>query len=104
MTISACQMMTLPKSAPTILRAITRWQHIWDQVTSKADAKSLRRAGMARHANENCDLMRTIIQAGLTGATHPYFQTIGHDSLQELHGFISQAGAAGSAVFMTRSL
>lgn len=88
---------TLECSGACLLRAITRWHELWDQITSTIDNKTLLRTGLVRHAGENCTLARTVIQARLAGVDHPYFQSIGHDTTQALFSFLAQVPVLASS-------
>lgn len=82
--------MTLPICAPQIRQAITRWQKLWAHATAGIDEAQLNKVGMARHAPEMCNLVHALIDASLTGSTHPYFQKVGHESLEELYSFVKE--------------
>lgn len=83
-------MSLLPSSAPAILRALARWQELWDQITKTMDTEALTKAGMAAYGSEMCVLQRKIIEARLGGSSHPYFQGVGHESLTELYSLVLQ--------------
>lgn len=82
--------MTLPICAPQIRQATTRWRKLWAHATAGIDEAQLNKVGMARHAPEMCNLVHALIDASLAGSTHPYFQKVGHDSLEELYSFVKE--------------
>lgn len=82
-------MSTLPLVSPSILRAISRWQALWEAVTSKVDQDCFQVTGMSRQCSEFCYLLQKIIQVSLSGSKlPPYLERVGHDSLAELYNFI----------------
>ncbi|KND89067.1 Transcriptional regulator MET32 [Tolypocladium ophioglossoides CBS 100239] len=87
--VSAHLMSTLPAVSPSILRAISRWQQLWEAVSEKAGQDCLQMTGMSRHCKEICYLIQKIVQVSSSGRKlPPYLDRIGHDSLAELYNFI----------------
>lgn len=84
----------MAKWAPTLLRALERWESLFAEAMAQVDEKTARKAGAARHAPETCILLRLIIVVFLKAPNHAYFQKIGHDSMQELYDIAKAAGEA----------
>lgn len=85
-------MSLLPTSAPAILRAIDRWEELWQAAAGRMDPDRLRMSGFVRHSGEMCWLARKLVEFCLSGRdrTSPYFQRTGHDSPDELHGLLRE--------------
>ncbi|KLU90765.1 hypothetical protein MAPG_10616 [Magnaporthiopsis poae ATCC 64411] len=82
----------LPASAPVIVRAISRWQALWDRAARGLTPEELSRRGLVRHSGELCWLAKKMLAVLVSGAADAedsgYFQGVAHDSLEELHGFL----------------
>lgn len=80
----------LPASEPVIVRAVARWQRLWDRAARGLTAEELSRRGLVRHSGELCWLAKKMLAALVSGAAEDsgYFQGVAHDSLEELHGFL----------------
>jgi hypothetical protein len=72
-----------------LLRAIDRWNDLWDAVAGKLDSASLQRSGMARHSNDINALVRKVVEVAMSDGEQPAFlKSVGHESLRELYDFI----------------
>ncbi|KAK2001059.1 hypothetical protein LX36DRAFT_571038 [Colletotrichum falcatum] len=91
MTLSANLMGILPASAHALLRAISRWESIWESLRGRMSPAAFEKCGIIRHNSELCWAARKIIQVAISGdKSSPYMQKVGHDSLVQLHEFVRQ--------------
>ncbi|KAL8383706.1 hypothetical protein RB595_010758 [Gaeumannomyces hyphopodioides] len=80
----------LPASAPVIVRAVSRWEALWDRAARGFTPEELSRRGLVRHSGELCWLAKKMLAVLVSGAAEDsgYFQGVAHDSLEELHAFL----------------
>jgi hypothetical protein len=79
----------MPTSAPGILRAISRWQELWEAVAAQVDDDSFQMTAMARYCGEFCCLVKKIVEVSASGEKlPPYLKATAHDSVAEIHSFI----------------
>lgn len=87
-TITADIMSMMPFTAPALLRALARWQELWNDLTRELDTAALMKTGMSRHSNEMCHLTRKVVAASINKSKHPFFQKVGHKTVTELYSFL----------------
>ncbi|OAA79149.1 Fungal transcriptional regulatory protein [Akanthomyces lecanii RCEF 1005] len=87
-TITADIMSIMPFTAPALLRALARWQVLWNNLMRELDTAALMKTGMSRHSNEMCHLTRKIVEASINKSKHPFFQKVGHKTVTELYSFL----------------
>ncbi|OHF01917.1 hypothetical protein CORC01_02795 [Colletotrichum orchidophilum] len=91
MVASATLMGVLPACAPALLRAISRWEVMWDTIRGRIDPAAFERVGTIRHNSELCWIARKLIHVAISGdKSSAYMQNVGHDSLVQLHEFVRQ--------------
>ncbi|KAK1564230.1 uncharacterized protein LY79DRAFT_530321 [Colletotrichum navitas] len=91
LSLSANLMGTLPSSAHTLLRAISRWETLWESFRGDMNPAALEKCGIIRYNSELCWAARKIIQVAISGdKSSAYMQKVGHDSLLQLHEFVRQ--------------
>ncbi|GKT58072.1 transcription factor [Colletotrichum tofieldiae] len=91
MLLSANLMGVLPASAHSILRAVSRWEAMWESIRGRIDPEAFEKLGMVRYNSELCWAARKIIQVAISGdKSSAYMQKVGHDSLVQLHEFVRQ--------------
>ncbi|GJC87699.1 hypothetical protein ColLi_10537 [Colletotrichum liriopes] len=91
MLLSANLMGVLPASAHSILRAVSRWEAMWESIRARIDPAAFEKLGMVRYNSELCWAARKIIQVAISGdKSSAYMQKVGHDSLVQLHEFVRQ--------------
>ncbi|OHW98341.1 transcription factor, partial [Colletotrichum incanum] len=91
MLLSANLMGVLPASAHSILRAVSRWEAMWESIRGRIDPAAFEKIGMVRYNSELCWAARKIIQVAISGdRSSAYMQKVGHDSLVQLHEFVRQ--------------
>ncbi|KAK2060630.1 hypothetical protein LY76DRAFT_614917 [Colletotrichum caudatum] len=91
MALSANLMGTLPASSHAILRAVSRWECMWESFRSRVSPATLEKRGIIRHNSKLCWAARKIIQVAISGdKSSAYMQKVGHDSIAQLHDFLRQ--------------
>ncbi|KAK1980204.1 hypothetical protein LZ30DRAFT_724011 [Colletotrichum cereale] len=89
--LSANLMGILPASAHALLRAVSRWETMWESIRGRMDPATFEKCGMIRHNSELCWATRKITQVAISGdKSSAYMQKVGHDSLVQLHEFVRQ--------------
>lgn len=88
LSVSTCQMVDFDLAAPKLLRAITRWQQLWNYVTVPLDNNTLLKANLTRHARDYSVLARALLDARIQGLQHPFFDSVGHLTLRALYSFL----------------
>ncbi|PNY28458.1 Transcriptional regulator MET32 [Tolypocladium capitatum] len=87
--VSAQLTSMLPFVSSSLLRALSRWQQLWEAVTAKVDQDYLQITGMSRHCGEFCCLSQKVIKVSVSGRKlPPYLDRVGHDTVAELYNFI----------------
>ncbi|UNI16347.1 hypothetical protein JDV02_002784 [Purpureocillium takamizusanense] len=87
--ISAHLMSMMPVTSSTILRAISRWQGLWEGGTTRADEDRVEMTAMARHCSEFGCLVQKIVEASVSGRKlPPYLEKVAHDSVDELYNLV----------------
>ncbi|KAJ6441614.1 fungal transcriptional regulatory protein [Purpureocillium lavendulum] len=90
--ISAHLMSMMPATAPSITRAISRWQELWEGQTTRADEDHVEMTAMARHCSEFGCLLQKVVDASVSGQKlPPYLDKVAHDSVDELYNLILEA-------------
>ncbi|SPO01552.1 uncharacterized protein DNG_04225 [Cephalotrichum gorgonifer] len=85
---------TLPPLAPKALRAISRWQGLWDIAVATADKEDPVVSVMTKHGTEMCWLARKLVEVSVEGKEDAaYFQGVAHKSLVEVHGLVRDLGS-----------
>lgn len=79
-----------PFSSPATLRAISRWEELWDVLAERADEERLRMTAVARHCREFGCLVRKVIETAASGneVLPPFLDRVAHDSVDELYNMI----------------
>ncbi|TDZ19543.1 Transcriptional regulator MET32 [Colletotrichum orbiculare MAFF 240422] len=91
MVLSSNLMGVLPSCQHSILRAVSRWESMWEAVRGRMDPAVLEKSGMVRYNTELGWAARQIIKVAISGdRSSAYMQKVGHDSLVELHEFVRQ--------------
>ncbi|WQF79139.1 Putative zn(2)Cys(6) fungal-type DNA-binding domain, Zinc finger C2H2-type [Colletotrichum destructivum] len=91
MVLSANLMGILPTSAQALLRAVSRWETMWETIRGRMDPAAFEKIGMIRFNSELCWAARKIVQVAISGdKSSAYMQKVGHDSLVQLHEFVRQ--------------
>ncbi|KAL8364812.1 hypothetical protein RB595_003879 [Gaeumannomyces hyphopodioides] len=80
----------LPASAPVIVRAVSRWEVLWDRAARGFTPEKLSRRRLVRHSGELYWLAKKMLAVLVSGAAEDsgYFQGVPRDSLEELHAFL----------------
>ncbi|KAL3963606.1 hypothetical protein ACCO45_000610 [Purpureocillium lilacinum] len=87
--ISAHLMSMMPVTSSAILRAISRWQELWEGQTARADEDRVEMTAMARHCSEFGCLVQKVVEASVSGRKPPpYLDNVAHDSVDELYNLI----------------
>lgn len=91
MLASANLMGVLPACAPALLRAVSRWEVMWDTIRGRMEPAAFEKAGMIRYNSELCWIARKLVHVSISGdRSSAYMQKVGHDSLVQLHEFVRQ--------------
>lgn len=91
MVISSNLMGLLPATQRSLMRALSRWELMWEAVRGRMDPETFKKSGMVRYNTELCWAAKKIIKVAITGdRSSAYMQKVGHDSLVELHEFVRQ--------------
>ncbi|KAL0943188.1 transcription factor, partial [Colletotrichum truncatum] len=91
MVASANLMGILSSSSHNILRAVSRWEDMWDTVRERMGPAKFEKSGMVRYNTELCWAAKVIVKIAIAGdRSSAYMQKVGHDSLVELHEFVRQ--------------
>ncbi|KAL0780264.1 hypothetical protein CaCOL14_004748 [Colletotrichum acutatum] len=91
MLASANLMGVLPACAPALLRAVSRWEVMWDMIRGRMEPAAFEKAGMIRYNSELCWIARKLVHVSISGdRSSAYMQKVGHDSLVQLHEFVRQ--------------
>ncbi|KAH8172596.1 fungal zn(2)-Cys(6) binuclear cluster domain-containing protein [Sarocladium implicatum] len=96
-TIISCDLIcTLSSSLSSLQRALTRWEDAWSVSFRDAGARVLEKSGIERHSDGHCWAAWKILEAlrSEPKRRHCYFQNVGHDTLKELHSFLTEAQSA----------
>ncbi|KAL3428263.1 hypothetical protein PVAG01_01772 [Phlyctema vagabunda] len=78
-------------TSETILRAVARWEGLWNRVIERdrVDGRCMR--GFARHSAELCWFVRTLIKVGKRGdPSSRFIQTVPTDSTKDLYEFLNK--------------
>ncbi|KAF6806140.1 transcription factor [Colletotrichum musicola] len=91
MVISSNLMGLLPTTQRSLMRALSRWELMWEAIKGRMDPETFRKSGMVRYNTELCWAAKKIIKVAIVGdRSSAYMQKVGHDSLVELHEFVRQ--------------
>lgn len=92
MTISSGLMGTTSSVAPSMVKALSRWQRMWKIAISKTGAGTVNTSGIERYSEEHCWTALRMLEAMASPEDiHPYLRRVGHNSLAEFHAFLVQA-------------
>lgn len=86
-------------AAPPLLRALGRWQLLWEKVMAPLSANQISKIGLAKHSNDYCIIARALLQAQLQQVKHPYFDSIGHSSPHVLYDLMKDLSTSASFVY-----
>lgn len=82
---------TLALLAPKVLRALSRWQHLWNAAVAKASKEEVESSPLAKHSPQMCWLARRIVEVSAAGREDAaYFRTLSHESSAELHALVKE--------------
>ncbi|OLN89001.1 Activator of stress genes 2 [Colletotrichum chlorophyti] len=89
--LSANLMGLLSSSTQAILRAVSRWELMWETIRSRLDPVAFEKSGLVRYNSELSWAAKKIIQVAISGdKSSAYMQKVGHDSLVQIHEFVRQ--------------
>lgn len=82
---------TLPLLAHNALRALSRWQGLWNAAIATGNKEELESSPLAKHSPQMCWLAKRIVEVSAAGKEDAvYFRTLSHESSAELHALIRE--------------
>ncbi|KAF9877223.1 hypothetical protein CkaCkLH20_05489 [Colletotrichum karsti] len=91
MVLTSNLMGVLGPSSQNLMRAISRWEFMWETTRGRMDPGVFERSGMVRYNTELCWAAKKLIKVATAGdKSSAYMQKVGHESLVELHEFVRQ--------------
>lgn len=89
-----------PFVAPKLHRATTRWRELWDDAVTRIDKAVLNKSGMVSQSPAIWFVVRWLIErlAKDGGAGLEYFDSVGHDSVEVLHGLFREFAIEGKGL------
>lgn len=81
----------MPPASCVLLRALSRWKELWDDLHTTDEAGKKKAIGFTKHGAELWWVTCKVLELARSGGTNSrYLIGVPTDSLRELHEFIKQ--------------